>query len=842
MEKKTLGFSAVPGLGGFFVLLVFLGGCASLATSLRENLSLREPAEEAVNGIFPDAVYIKTRTQTFNTYHYYILNDGLIWYKSRDSGKEPLDWVLFQKTGLPHDPWKPGFNKPERIVEISADADELAALSGEGGFYRFCFDVIVSRKANVWFDRQGWPIEEQLFLDRRTGENTAWALGKRNSQVLYYEDPFGNQHHNGTMEIATTYILLRDGQEICYGDTGLRSDFSRNYIGPERGAFKAVAFSASGSTLFVMNDAGEMYTRIADFDIVGCDPMFFKYTYVPYKSDLPGTNYFSNLTEWGLPAEDWRAQPPIPLDGKARLSRHITILQNGQGNAARELRVAGLDGEGNPGYWSKLIFDESWTFKTAPLYLPPGSLLQRDGGGERGKTLDTAFSGFLWKGREKEQGAAYEIPNFNILEGSCELRITRKGETCGLTLYPVEMWTYQKRDFLPGRAGTPKIFLVTLSLGENSLEGLSEDFAAFIRKKFGKNDKKLFHYTLTAKNSFCLLQDSAVADEVIFLTDGTIPDNFPEFDETWYLDYSDAVAIYNSAELTVENQVPGPAGIRAKIELNKRLRERLKAEIKDLEQLRLLGFGINAGYLPLDGIARLSFLQFIDVPKIHTVTRFGARIVLLNSAYTYRFSGIQTWANQKLISLLDLRIDCYTELAKHTSAGEKNVSLPLWYSEQIGPYWDIAGFPRKMEGAFFSPRLYRNEELPAGLTFTPFENGKQPFGWYLTVEPPPSSGTSSFTLFIDPEKSIKTIYGRRGKDPADHSLNIYCTLYVSSAPGPGLEQTLGEWSLDLPAGKSYRSIKARISFDGENFEIREYPAIHGNKIIFRGAKAPERGR
>ncbi|MDR0998687.1 MAG: hypothetical protein LBL70_06430, partial [Treponema sp.] len=663
MKEKTLGFSASSRLGGLFALLVFLGGCASLATSLRENVSLREPAEEAINGIFPEAVYIKTRTQTFNTYHYYILNEGLIWYKSRDSGKNPLDWTLFEKTGLPHNIWKPGFNKPERIVEISADADELIALSDEGGFYRFCLDVVVSRKAKVWLDRQGWPIEEQLFLDRRTGENAAWALGKRNSQVLYYEDPFGNQHHNGTLEIATTYILLDDGQEICYGDTGLRSDFSRNYIGPERGAFKAVALSASGSTIFVMNDAGEMYTRIADFDIVGGDPMFFKYTYIPYKSDLPGTNYFSNLTEWGLPAEDWRTQPPIPLDGKARLSRHITILQNGQGNAARELRVAGLNGEGKPGYWTKLIFDESWTFRTAPLYLPAASLLQRDGGGERGKTLDTAFSGFLWKGREKEQDAVYEIPNFNILEGSCELRITRGGETCGLTLYPVELWTYQRRDFLPGRAGTPKIFLVTLSLGENSLEGLSEDFAAFIRERFGKNDKKLFQYTLTAKNSFCLLQDSAVDDQVIFLTDGTMPDNFPEFDETWYLDYSDAVAIYNSAELTVENQVLGPAGIRAKIELNKRLRERLKAEIKDLERLRLLGFGINAGYLPLDGIARLSLLQFIDLPKIHTMTRFGAKIVLLNSAYTYRFSGIQTWANQKLISLLDLRIDCYAELA-----------------------------------------------------------------------------------------------------------------------------------------------------------------------------------
>jgi hypothetical protein len=72
-----------------------------------------------------------------------------------------------------------------------------------------------------------------------------------------------------------------------------------------------------------MNGAGEMYTRIADFDIIGCDPMFFKYAYIPYTSKLPGTNYFSNLTEWGLPPEDWRPQESIPLEGNAAVSRFI---------------------------------------------------------------------------------------------------------------------------------------------------------------------------------------------------------------------------------------------------------------------------------------------------------------------------------------------------------------------------------------------------------------------------------------------------------------------------------------------------------------------------------------
>jgi hypothetical protein len=78
-------------------------------------------------GAFPDAVYIKTRTQTFNTYHYYILRDGLIWYKNIVPEKEPKDRTLFEKTGLPHNNEKPGFHRTNAIAEISADADELLA-------------------------------------------------------------------------------------------------------------------------------------------------------------------------------------------------------------------------------------------------------------------------------------------------------------------------------------------------------------------------------------------------------------------------------------------------------------------------------------------------------------------------------------------------------------------------------------------------------------------------------------------------------------------------------------------------------------------------------------------
>jgi hypothetical protein len=634
---------------------------------------------ENINGSFPDAVYIKTRTQTFNAYHYYILHDGLIWYNSIGGGQEPADWTLFAKTGLPHNPRKLGFNTPGRIVEISADADELAALSDEGGFYRYCFDKTLGRKSGVWFDRQGWPVGEQLFLDRRAARNLSWALGKRNAHVLYYEDPFGNQHHNGAMEIATTYMLLEDGQEICYADTGLPGDFSRNYIGPERGAFRAVTLSASASTMFVINNAGEMYTRLADFDTVGCDPLWFKYTYVPYKSDLPGTDYFSNLNEWALPAEDWRPQPRIPLTGKAAITRHITILQNGRGNGARELRVAGLNESGGTGYWTKAIFDDAWSFKPVPLYFGEAAVLVRaesaenNPRGERGASVDKSYRGYYWNGGEKEQAWEYGIPNFNILEGDCDFRITWRGETCTLKLYPVEMWTYLKRDYLPGRTGSPKLFMVTLAIPENAFDGLSAAFTDQLTQRYARRDKKLFHYILAASGHYLFLRDTDDMDSVFFLTDGTISDQYSELRQSMFVEDFGERRRYHSPELSIGRYTAlSHEEVLQKIELNKAFRDELKYKIRALKWSQLTAFKFNAGYIPAHYTALLSPLRFVDVPKIRTVIGFGDRIILTNSAYINLVSTIRIREYEQIIELLKVRLRSYTDLAKALSDTASN--------------------------------------------------------------------------------------------------------------------------------------------------------------------------
>jgi hypothetical protein len=768
--------------------------------------------DEDINGSFPVAVYIKTRTQTFNTYHYYILKDGFIWYKSIDSEKEPKNWTLFAGTGLPGNSSKRNFEKPARIAEISADADELMALSSDGYFYRICFDWIFGHKTNVWSDRQGWPKETRLFFDARTADNRAWALGKRNNQVRYYEDPFGNQHHNGTQEIATTYVLLNDGQEISYADTGLPSDFSRNYLGPERGAFRALALSASASTIFLINDAGEMYTRIADFDIIGCDPMFMKYTYEPYISTVPGINYYSNLTPWGLPPEGWRVQEPIPLEGA--LTRHITILQNGQGNAARELRVAGYNAEGESGYWSKAIYGTEWSFVKVPLYFAPDALLPRSSAGEapdtgeRGPTLDRRFSGFMWQGDNRADALEYEVPDFNILEGSCSLRITRGSESCSIIIHPVELWTYLRRDYLPGRGGMPKLFFATLEIPENAFDGLSREFAEMLERKFRDKHRALFRYVIEASEDYVLMWGGG--GEVFFLTGDNLSTYFPEFNRIRIFRVYDEIERYDALRIS-----GGPAftredyaGLKNMISLNGDFIRELENRVSEYESIKKTVFRSGIAYTAADFISHITLLNFLDIPKIATITSFGDDILSVNKAYTTMISDTQIWIDNKLLELLRIRVSVYTGLADELASGAEQVFLPPGYAESFSGYWEAAGLSSLISGSFG----LGSSVLPAVLSVSEDEMGF--FGFVISVGSDPD-----FTLFVDPANVPSTIFSRGNLDAGEKAYTFRGRLYAGQVADRDSSRALFEETI-VPYITSGKGIEVTVDFDGEELVIK----------------------
>jgi hypothetical protein len=168
-------------------------------------------------------------------------------------------------------------------------------------------------------------------------------------------------------------------------------------------------------------------------------------------------------------------------------------------------------------------------------------------------------------------------------------------------------------------------------------------------------------------------------------------------------------------------------------------------------------------------------------------------------------------------------------MAKQLESGENFVPLPPWYSEHISDYWDIAELPRQIEGSFFPPKLLATSGIPAALSFYPQQTGQQVFGWYLAI-----GQSSSYTLFIDPKKSVRTIYKRKGSSPHERAIIIDCTLYINPAAGTGPEQTIVEQSLAPFIRMNHSGIDVRITFDGEEFEIREHPKSHSNATIFRG--------
>jgi len=832
-----------------YLLLIFIlisfNSCALskaiyLGSGYMQNISIPFSSErydaENINGIFPEAVYIKTRTQTFNTYHYYIIHENRIWYKNINPLAEPVNWTLFADTGLP--------GNVRSIVEISADADELMAVSEEGRIYTYRFDMTITLKANSWIDKHGWPAAEQLFFDSRTSKNLSWAVGRRNSHVQHYNDIFGNQHNWGGFGISTIYVLLDDGQEICYGDSGLPSDFSRNFIGPERCAFRAVSLSASASTMFVINEAGEMYTRLADFDTAGYNPMIFQYTYTPFTSDLTGDSFSSVFNEWGLPGEDWKYQPRIPLMGKAAITRFITILQNGHGNSARELRVAGLNEEGETGYWRKQIFDKAWEFIKVPLFFNEDDILinannfEADSKSERGQSLDKSYSGFWWNGNDKEIELEYQIPNFNILEGDCYLIITRQNESCTLKLHPLEMWTYHKRDYLPGRTGSPKIFLVTLEIPDNAFESISDEFKNILVAKFGMYHHKLFHYIIAASNSYIIFREFNDNNCLIFLTDGTISAHYSQLHAGSYIENFGEVQRYYSPEMMIDdNTVLTFDLLTEKITVNKQFLNELKYQIRMLKWSQLTAFKFNAGYIPAHYIANITPLRFFNNP-IRTVTAFGEKLVLANSAYTYTTTNSRINVYEKIIEMLETRILCYNDLLKVVSSGNfteiNELTIPVWYSDNITDYWNIAGLPNTIEGIFYAPQAV---QITASLTLTAPQSDKNVSGWFFAI-----GNSSNFSIFLESHNSAKAIYSRRGLSPQERRLQFDCKLYINNSANNAVERDIFEHCLQTfisgTASAASRgtseSINVRITFDGRTLEIREYPARRANPIIFRG--------
>ncbi len=452
-----------------------------------------------VEGALPDRVHIKRPTRTFSSHFYYALLDGQIWMRANEEvtgSREP--WRKVGLHGVPtNDAGDPRFEVPVRIEEIVADADELIALSDAKHFYLIRFDNLSPIGTDLWRDGDGAP-GGALLLDARHRRNRGFSLGRRNQDVESWHDPAGNPHSWGTEGITTLYLLSENGREITIFDTGLQPNFGRHVPTPDRGAFVAESISASASTVFLIDRHGRLYTRLCDFDTLGANPMFFNYSYTAEKRpgdrpDDPQTMYRSIK----LPPEPWHLQPPIELTGAARISRDITILQDGKGNHARELRVAGLNAAGELGYHWKSIAGRRWEFRVTGEAIEADRMLDPAEAGlesSPGPSYDSHYSGKVVAGDHQLDA---ELLDFNLFDSPATLLVHEAGHDLRLDLYTVDAWTYATRDD-PGRDGTPLVSWAAIGLPPGQEDELVTDGLRELARRLDPRDRNPFAFMVRA--------------------------------------------------------------------------------------------------------------------------------------------------------------------------------------------------------------------------------------------------------------------------------------------------------------------------------------------------------
>lgn len=331
----------------------------------------------AVPADLPSApVRLKTHTRTFNAKDEFAISGGKIWFRPRAGG----EWRLLLGTGLPTNPKVPDAEDPSEVVAIAADANALIAIGPDRRIYDAVIEDASTGKVQ-WNYGWGMPFRlmpKKVFLPK---ELRTWSYSLINDQAGYTEDLDGNAHR--TIGVDTVWVVTEDGRQIRFNDPWLPpNEFEFKVSAPERGAFVVHSISGAASTLLVMDRTGRMFTRHADFDTLGGNPGI-RYSYQRedrgYRPDDSMAKVRSLLPMLldvrTLPPEPWKEQPRIP----GRHTDAITIVQTGQGNAARELRVEGFGPTGELGLWVKAVNDPEWRFEAT-------------GGAAIGKEIDPAMA------------------------------------------------------------------------------------------------------------------------------------------------------------------------------------------------------------------------------------------------------------------------------------------------------------------------------------------------------------------------------------------------------------------------------------------------------------------
>ncbi|MGD0022609.1 MAG: hypothetical protein ABSC54_09940, partial [Smithellaceae bacterium] len=470
----------------------------------------------------PANVYLKNSQQGISYESYYALKDGKIWIKPNETTTGIKgEWKLFDGTGVPFGKDVPSFKPDDKIVAFSTDGTMIVAVAGSGRFY---FWQPTLEEKTTWDEEIGSPFSDALYLPK----NKSWGFGfsilrapwKRltpmHDIVTYWEDVDGNKTQFGLT--ATIYVVDPAGQKIYFTDTGLPATFNRAFTSPERGTFIIENMSAAASTIFVINETGKMYTKMMDAEIEGGGPALL-FTYK--RGKRPKADEIVPIMDaWrSLPLPDWREQEPIPevRDDRMKqaiITRNITIIQTGEGNAARELRVQGRNSAGKYGYYFKKIFDPSWNFKITnenfDNKIIVKNYLQE---ARKGAKLDKTYTGKL------EQifvpSLQVELIDFYYFSSSATLRVHVKGKQFDMKFHTVDQWnmTAQEKghpELVGNPAGEPKLLQGTLEIPEVVLNSPDPDIKETVNHYFKRFHLAAFAFSVLADDKRVFIQSKIV--------------------------------------------------------------------------------------------------------------------------------------------------------------------------------------------------------------------------------------------------------------------------------------------------------------------------------------------
>jgi hypothetical protein len=332
-----------------------------------------------------EIITIKSHDRSFNHSHEYAIEDNFLWFRKR--GEKDWQSLYFD-----------GFSENEIPLFIDCDGANLIIKDNH---HKIHYKKILEEFRNEELDYNKYPElksaqalighEPYVAIDTNNKNNwfKAWftlpvlsslvhlfqkkslhlspsykavAISHRGRYNDFVEDKLFKRHPVDE-GVTTLYALDKNGQDIHKFDPWSPSWAHAKISLPETedSAFLAHNISASASTIMAVGydynfkngkQDLKIITKLADIDTEGGNPS------LKYSFDIHNTEQDVRI----LPMNETWQEHPIILSNKAMITKNITIRQIGEGNSMRELRVEGLNNIGQPGYYRKLINDNSWSF------------------------------------------------------------------------------------------------------------------------------------------------------------------------------------------------------------------------------------------------------------------------------------------------------------------------------------------------------------------------------------------------------------------------------------------------------------------------------------------------